>query len=479
MPLRLRARHRRHARLLPFVVAAGACFLLCQLILPLQPSSPQDHRWKLFGEASMSLRFTGITRRNDEGKKLIAQMAGSLANLEETAKLVQALGALQVLCYNRPENHGVLEKYSVFMRHLALYTSFHQGERMRKGARKLIWVCDTYQACGGLADRMKGVSYALLLAMFSDRILLLDWRETEFGEHSFLQTNTIDWKLSQSDWDEYSKPWSDENEEYDDDSAMLHLFSVLQDYGIGIDVSLDTLKRSMDTIEGDLQWVELSTNLELSTLLNDTKTASAEWIREGMVKLGLSHFTSDEMDGLTGLLMRYLFQFSDQLIQEVMIARRVLGLAQRQYVGVHVRTGFAGSLQQETVEHPKLLRSFWLWERSLFCAFRVSLELQGTEGLLFLATDSTLVKNRTLHMYSGRFRTLNNTVLHLDKLEKFPHAPEATEVEGVLSVWVDFVLLAESFALVRQDSGFSALAGDVCFIPKKYIISEVNCLTQY
>ena len=484
MLLRLLPRHRRHAWFLPFAVAAGAGFLIFQFILPPWPSSSQDHRWKLFGEASMPLRFTGITRQNIEGKKLIAQMAGSLTDLKETARLVQALGALQVSCYNHPENHGVLEKYSVFMRRLALYASFHKGERMRKGARKLIWVCDIHQACGGLADRMKGVSYALLLAMFSDRILLLDWSESEFGEHSFLQTNSIDWKLSQkSDSDKYSNPRSDDNEEldddekYEDDSVTLHLFSTLLYYGI--DVTRDILKMSLDTIEGDSEWVELATNLELSSLLSDTKTASAQWIREGMVKLGLSHLTSDEMDSLTSLLLRYLFRFSDQLMQEVKNARSVLGLAQRQYVGVHVRTGFAGSLQQETVKHPKLLRSYQLWERSLFCGFRVSLELQGSDGLLFLATDSTLVKNRTLHMYSGRFRTLNNTVLHLDRLEKSPHVPEAMEVEGVLSTWVDFVLLAESFALVRQDSGYAALAGDVCFIPKKYIINDVNCLTQY
>ena len=461
--------------------------MLCKLLFQM-PIEPQSNRWQLFGDAFMSEReihAPGIPRAPVKREEQIVHLAGSLADSEKTRELVQALGALQVSCYNHPENEGLLKKkYGRFLEVLAQYSSFHKSERRSESVKKLIWVCDIYEACGGLADRMKGISYALILAVLSQRVLLLNWRDSEFGEHSFLEPNAIDWQLSYVDWNllgKYDRVAEVRDYGFDDDDqdaefAFLHLFGILDGYGI--DVSMDTLRASLKTVHGDVRWVVLASNLEPSTLLNSTKTALSEWISQGVASLGLSHLPLEDVDRLAGLVFRYLFKFSDELMREVGAARSVLGLDNQQYLGVHVRTGLAGSVQQETVEHPKLIRSIWHWEKTLFCAYRFVSELLGTSGLIFLATDSTLVKNRTLQTYRGKFRTLDNTILHLDKLEKYPHVPMETEIEGVLAVWIDFVLLAESFILVREDSGFSVLAGDVCFIPPQQVISGLHCAKQ-
>ena len=46
--------------------------------------------------------------------------------------------------------------------------------------------------CGGLADRLRGIAFSLLLAVFSRRRLLLHWGMPN-GEHVFLKPNLINW----------------------------------------------------------------------------------------------------------------------------------------------------------------------------------------------------------------------------------------------------------------------------------------------
>ena len=449
--------------------------------------------------SEVELNRAGIPRPSAKPGEEVRRLARYLTEDGGVKELVQGLEALQISCYNHPENDGLLEKkYARFLEVLALYTAFHKQERHSESSNRLIWVCDVYQACGGLADRVKGVTYALLLAMLTQRVLILNWRDREFGEQDFLQPNTIDWRFSEQDQDAaYSYSYKDvnnvsyaaynSNQEYGDhvyqdgDRAAggiqsLHLFSILG--GIGIDVSADVLKMSLDLIRGRWQWVELESNLEPSSLLNDTKTASSSWIKQGMASLGLSQLSPEDVDGLVGLVFRYLFTFSGQLLAELDDARQVLGLDNQKYVGVHIRTGFLGSKQQESVKHPKLFRSIQQWEKTLSCAYRSATERLGSSALLFLAADSNLVKNRTLdmHRFKGRFRSLDNSVVHLDRLEKTPHDAEEFETEGVLSTWIDLVLLAESNILVRGKSGFSLLAGHLCFIPKTKVISALKCV---
>ena len=255
----------------------------------------------------------------------------------------------------------------------------------------------------------------------------------------------------------------------------LHIFSVLG--GIGLDISVDYLQRSLEFIKGKWQWIQLASNMEPSSLLSNTKTASSKRIKQGMAALGLAKLPPDDVDGLVGLVFRYLFKFSGQLLAELGAARQVLGLDNQQYVGVHIRTGFAGSVQQESVKHPKLFRGAWQWDKTLSCAHRHATELLGSSALLFLATDSNLVKNKTLdtQRYRGRFRSLNNSVVHLDRLKKIPHNVKEFETEGIMTAWIDLVLLAESYSLVRGESGFPFLAQSLCFIPRTKVINGLGC----
>ena len=484
---------RRLQKLVLLIAVAHAGLLLCKLYYNGQSSreSRPTSRWKLFGDAFISdeeRTQPGVQRLSVEQGEQLRLLADSLlirSGDVAVKELVRGLESSQVYCHTYPENEGVIQrKYAKFLEVLAIYTAFHKQERNGEGTKRLIWICDVYKACRGLADRVKGVTYALILAMLSQRVLILDWRNSQFGEQSFLQPNTIDWRLSEEDQNvayldanaAYEKNPEDQDyqmlEQSDSGPIDLHIFSVLG--GIGVDISVDDLQMSLEFIKGKWQWIQLASNMEPSSLLNDTKTASSQWIKQGMAALGLAKLPPDDVDGLAGLVFRYLFKFSGQLLAELGAARQVLGLDNQQYVGVHIHTGFAGSVRQESVEHPKLFHGAWQWDKTLSCAHRHATELLGSSALLFLATDSNLVKNKTLdtQRYRGRFRSLDNSVVHL---EKFPHDVKEFETEGIMTAWIDLVLLSESYSLVRGESGFPFLAQSLCFIPRTKVINGLGC----
>ena len=63
-----------------------------------------------------------------------------------------------------------------------------------------MWFCHDGQ-CGGLADRLSGLTYTLLLAVMSQRVLLFDWRDSRISQNTYLEPNAIDWRLTEEEND--------------------------------------------------------------------------------------------------------------------------------------------------------------------------------------------------------------------------------------------------------------------------------------
>ena len=170
---------------------------------PLYPIPVDQSRWRLYGKTIIcpdddcygpNDNHTPSERETGEQALFLEEYPGG----EDVKELIRGLYALQVSCSDQLQ----LEvKYAKFLEALAAYTAFHRQERRGETAKRLIWVCDVRRWCGGLADRVKGITYALLLAMLSRRVLLLDWRHSKFGEQSFLQSNMIEWQLTQEERD--------------------------------------------------------------------------------------------------------------------------------------------------------------------------------------------------------------------------------------------------------------------------------------
>ena len=163
------------------VVVAYAGFLLSKLYYNGQSSRPRPtsgesrptSRWKLFGDAFISdeeRTQPGVQRLSVEQGKQVRLLADSLlirSGDVAVKELVRGLESSQVYCHTYPENEGVIQrKYAKFLEVLAIYTAFHKQKKNGEGTKRLIWICDVSKACGGLADRVRGVAYALILAMF-------------------------------------------------------------------------------------------------------------------------------------------------------------------------------------------------------------------------------------------------------------------------------------------------------------------------
>ena len=167
---------------------------------------------------------------------------------------------------------------------------------------------------------------------------------------------------------------------YDSEMVSLHMFSVLG--GIGVDLNLEDLNETLDINSGLQPKVVLTTNLELSALLNKTKCAHQQWIADRLQQTGLASFSPEDLDNSVVIVFRYLFQITSQLLVEVGIARETLGLKRQNYNGVHIQTGIGGLSQQESVKHPKLIRNPTDWEVHALC-----LILQQIMGIILHAIN--------------------------------------------------------------------------------------------
>ena len=232
---------------------------------------------------------------------------------------------------------------------------------------------------------------------------------------------------------------------------------------IANDVSSQDMQYYQRVIGSNSTNVIITTNLEPSALLDPQRSGDQEWIRSGLVWTGLSHLTPAELDNVVGLVFRFLFRIDDKVLEEMQVALGVLGL-QSPYTALHLRTGFAGMAHQELKRHPKLMHDTSDWHSGLQCALSVADKMTGDNGsgLVFLATDSNLVKDLATAKYGHRVHTLRNSLIHVDKVAKQSHVVSTDEAEGMVVVWVELLLLARAEVLVRGESGYSWTAGLLC-----------------
>lgn len=392
----------------------------------------------------------------------------------------QILNGLPYL-WGHPGPGGLFSpKYARFLQTLLDYTTYHN--RLRDStSRTLTWQCRAEEYCGGLGDRIRGVAYTLLLAMFSRRRLVIFWEDQP--EAAYLGPHMIDWRdkvlfdiLRQTDEADY-------HIETQSLSPLIFKFYVIMDGSgkITNDVSIEDMDYYQRVIGSNLTHVVLSTNLEPSSLLDSERSGNQNWIRAGLSWSGLSHLTPTDLDDTVGVIFRYLFTLRSELWAEVQSAKAALGLLPPvPYVALHLRTGFAGMEHHaELVRHPKLEHNVSVWHSDLECAMRTADTYLGNDSVVFLATDSNLVKDLALARYGARIRTLRNSLVHLDKLGKNSTLQlSAAEKEGVLVVWVEFLLLAQAEVLVRRESGYSWIAGLISGMHGNRTVNARQCILQ-
>ena len=203
----------------------------------------------------------------------------------------------------------------------------------------------------------------------------------------------------------------------------------------------------------------------------------------------------------SGELLRYLFLFDSRVVEKVDDIQQQLGILNKPYLALHIRTGFLG-MEQDEGRHfnsRKAFRNSTDWEKTISCSIRLANHLFGPQNPIYLATDSNLVKKLALRKYGGqRIKMINLTLQHaalttptkllkndsthkVKPSTKFPEDSGSGDdqsmdlvrvsgVDGYMATWVDFLLMARASALVHSISGFSVTAGQLCSIRNQYLL---------
>ena len=364
--------------------------------------------------------------------------------------LKEKLQILPITCF--PGSEGLFpKKYTKFLLALAEYATFHSNA---SNVRKLIWKCGPGGICGGLGDRLRGIAFTLLLAVLSRRKLLLYWGMPN-GEQIYLKPNIINWIPEKSD------------------VSNLTVYSVMHSAGAELDRAVKAIGQN------NLMKVSLHTNLELELINNQTN--KPQWLIDGLKQTGLNTLTNKEINQLFGIAIRYLFVFRDDVIPKVNDAKHSMGVDGQKYVAIHVRTGFVGSNLVQSERARKCIRKKKQWEQMLNCGVSVANSNLGQNSSIFLATDSKLVKDLAAKMYGSRFKTLDVVLTHVDCVDK----ELGPKREGLMSAWVDFILLAQSYAQVRaggdwvSGSGFDLGSSHLCGLPSnRRFNGRKNCTSD-
>jgi len=408
-------------------------------------SAVQDNFLKQIGNtqniSELAYKTTAVGKDHLVPLLKLTHKALDLKNLKERLQI------LPIKCFTGSE--GMFPtKYEKLFQSLAEYATFHSEA---SDAHQLIWKCDS--DCAGLADRLRGIAYTLLLAVFSRRRLLLSWK-MPYGEHIFLKPNLINWATDNNN------------------TESATTFRLMNN------MSTESIPAAMNAIGSNLTKVAISTNLELEAV--NKQILRPQWLIDGMKRTGLDVITNKDINEIFGIAFRYLFQMGKDLSLAVNSAKHLLGLDKQKYVAVHVRAGFAGSAHPEKRRVAKILRKREQWEQMLLCAVSMANVNVGSDSPIFLATDSKMVKDLAARMYGSRFKTLNVTLTHSRRM-----GPDIASIEGLLSSLVDFFLLAQPYVQVKagsnwiNGSGFSIGASQLCGIPGgQRIDGRENCTPE-
>ena len=383
---------------------------------------------------------------------------------------------LTQLCPHLPKSLNT--ERSKFASRLESYAEFHRQSLTQSPGdmRTITWACWDSKWCHGVGDQLYMIQLTFLLALISERTFLIHWDTVSMRTMQFLRPNVINWRAIDGEFiNKTGKAISfiTATKWQVNGDLMQALYSNhTTDNHIVLDYSIPVpLVRCFHYFAKD----------------NQTRTLSL------LGKIGID-FTRSAARLLESAMFRYLFQFQEEVLAKVSQFQDRAGLL-KPYTGVHIRTGFLGNKYEEKSKKfnsRKMFRDEAQWNKTLKCSVAKADALLGSDSLLFLASDSYVVKDLAARLYPRRLKTLDVELQHVSKvgyrklnltLSKEQHGTGKEEMingkkelfDGHMGMWMDFILLARSHVMVVPFSGFSVLASNVCAIPDNRVFDAPDC----
>ena len=145
--------------------------------------------------------------------------------------------------------------------------------------------------------------------------------------------------------------------------------------------------------------VHLTVNHELQVpfirgirMATESATINETLAQFGITMLLIENSTRIPLEIFSGELLHYLFVFDSRVVEKVNHIQQLLGISNKSYLAIHIRTGFLGMEQDERrcFNSRKALRNSTDWEKTITCSIRLADHLFGPENPIYLATVAGL-----------------------------------------------------------------------------------------
>ena len=306
--------------------------------------------------------------------------------------------------------------------------------------RTLTWYCDSW--CGGLGDRVRSIVFSLTLAMVSNRLLLVQWRQPFDVErqNNIFEPAAIDWNLDQALADKLLKLSS----EY---VTMMMTGASKSRRAYLIETYITSSK---------YRHVRIKTNIvfdgfvELHQLLTATTLENKRY--QNLMDLAVDQ-TPFLPDTIFGVFVRYLFKFSPPVLEEAEQIVRDMNMSNtEEYVVANIRTGFLGTLD----EGDYYTVHFQQWKDILDQAVNKSKEL-GNDVPVVLCCDSDKVKSWAEEHYNGKVKSIPRTPVHVDHISV--NDKSKAEIETTAEV---AIMSSATYMIRTYKNGFTDIAIHMC-----------------
>ncbi|GJN87762.1 hypothetical protein Rhopal_000717-T1 [Rhodotorula paludigena] len=327
---------------------------------------------------------------------------------------------------------------------------------LKRPARILEYQCPAGKPCGGLADRLMGLTTTFLYALLTDRAFIASF-DQPFPLDLVFDSPFIDWSapspsLRRTDvpGDAYSRLWAS--------ATLLRRRKTMKMQNLEIDPMREVLA-DVRTGQRDEPWIRFD-RLNRGMILQAYNASEPSLVPQ-LAHLGFT------METAYAQIMHFLFRPKLEALMFIHEYTSLFSLPSFFVVGLQIRTGdfYMRKPQHDWINTPA-------WHEHWFtCAQEVvdTYSAPGQHPLYYLITDSSTLRESALAAFPDRVVLSGLTPHHAElrdsKKKKFvsgagrmKNDPDGVlqEVEGMTDSMVESWIFANvDFALLSHDSGFA------------------------
>jgi hypothetical protein len=333
------------------------------------------------------------------------------------------------------------ERCGVFLEELARsYVPIQKDFVENRNGKALVYTC--WGLCGGMGDRIRGITTAFLQAVLTNRAFFINHTSpaplSEFFEFA---DQSISWEFNESLVTGMNFT----------DERFMDKFKIGK-YRYRTENFHRTMKDQVHYLH-----------------INQPLQSYLTWNPHLAKELRKYHLDKVNYLDLPGCIMEYVLKPRGELktMMENLSSRY---LEQNNVIGIQVRTGGDGQWLNEPSRVPRSdLDYFWN------CAKRIEdEELQGLPVKWFLTTDSEFVRNESIARFgTEKIFTIEGDIVHVDKTDT---TDKRQASQGMLKTLTDLLLLSESNKLIVSRSNFAEIAALRTF--KGAFVYPNNCTVE-